>query len=131
MFYRVNFIIKECLLMSLHINGLSKHFEQSGSPPAVVLQDIQLTIHEGQFVSLLGPSGCGKSTLLSIIAGLQKPTTGDLYLGEEKITKPSTDKKSTRLNSSHVASSYAVFCLKKKRSAMDILTSQCWRRPGP
>jgi len=78
--------------MSLHINGLSKHFEQSGSSPAVVLHDIQLTIPEGQFVSLLGPSGCGKSTLLSIIAGLQKPTTGDLYLGEEKITKPSTDK---------------------------------------
>src|SRR5690625_7990590 len=78
--------------MSLHISGLSKHFEQNGGPPAVVLQDIQLTIPEGQFVSLLGPSGCGKSTLLSIIAGLQKPTTGELYLGDEKITKPSTDK---------------------------------------
>lgn len=78
--------------MKLLINGISKEFEQKNGSPAVVLQDIQLTIPEGQFVSLLGPSGCGKSTLLSIIAGLNKPTSGSLFLGEEKITKPSPDK---------------------------------------
>ncbi|WP_026693583.1 ABC transporter ATP-binding protein [Peribacillus kribbensis] len=44
------------------------------------LQDIQLEIEEGQFVSFLGPSGCGKSTLLSIIAGLLKPTNGEILL---------------------------------------------------
>src|SRR5699024_7403735 len=79
-------------MMELHIDGVSKQFLQKNSPPAVVLEDIQLTIPEGQFVSLLGPSGCGKSTLLSIIAGLKKPTAGSLYLGEQRITKPDSDK---------------------------------------
>src|SRR5699024_12413398 len=78
--------------MELCIDGVSKHFPQKDSPPAVVLQDIQLTIPEGQFVSLLGPSGCGKSTLLSILAGLKKPTTGKMYLGDQPITNPNPDK---------------------------------------
>lgn len=42
------------------------------------LKDIELEIHQGEFVSFLGPSGCGKSTLLSIIAGLLKPTFGEV-----------------------------------------------------
>ena len=47
------------------------------------VQDINFTIHEGEFVCLLGPSGCGKSTLLRIITGLQRPTEGRvLYRGE-------------------------------------------------
>jgi NitT/TauT family transport system ATP-binding protein len=49
----------------------------------VALQDVNLSIHEGEFVALLGPSGCGKSTLLRIITGLQQPTEGrPLYRGE-------------------------------------------------
>lgn len=78
--------------MDLHVEGISKQFHQKDSSPTIVLRDIQLTIPRGQFVSLLGPSGCGKSTLLSIIAGLQKPTTGTLYLGTEKIINPSPEK---------------------------------------
>lgn len=48
----------------------------------IALQDFNLTIGEGQFVSLLGPSGCGKSTVLRIIAGLGKMSTGNLYWGD-------------------------------------------------
>ena len=40
------------------------------------MQDVNLTIFEGEFVALLGPSGCGKSTLLRIITGLQRPSEG-------------------------------------------------------
>lgn len=45
-----------------------------------VLEDISITIEEGEFISFLGPSGCGKTTLLSIIAGLLDPTGGDVKL---------------------------------------------------
>ena len=46
--------------------------------------DINFSVEQGEFVSLIGPSGCGKSTLLSIIAGLEEKTTGNLYIdGEE------------------------------------------------
>jgi NitT/TauT family transport system ATP-binding protein len=49
----------------------------------VALQDVNVSIQEGEFVALLGPSGCGKSTLLRIITGLQRPTEGRLlYRGE-------------------------------------------------
>src|SRR5690625_355346 len=119
--------------MSLSIKGLTKQFTQKNNTPVTVLDQIELTIEKGEFVSLLGPSGCGKSTLLSLIAGLQQPTKGTIQLGETLVKKPSPDKgvvfqeaalfpwlnvwekdrKSTRLNSSHVAISYAVFCLKK------------------
>ncbi|TQS75622.1 ABC transporter ATP-binding protein [Ornithinibacillus gellani] len=78
--------------MTLTIDGVSKQFNQTGKTPAIVLKDIDLTIPNGQFVSLLGPSGCGKSTLLSILAGLQKPTSGKIFLDDVRITTPSPDK---------------------------------------
>ena len=47
----------------------------------VVSKDINLDIHEGEFVVFVGPSGCGKSTLLRMIAGLETITSGDLFIG--------------------------------------------------
>lgn len=51
-----------------------------------VLQDINLEIREGEFVSFIGPSGCGKTTLLSIIAGLFSSTEGKVYIDGEEIS---------------------------------------------
>jgi NitT/TauT family transport system ATP-binding protein len=49
----------------------------------VALQDVSLTVHDGEFIALLGPSGCGKSTLLRLITGLQRPTAGQVrYRGQ-------------------------------------------------
>jgi len=78
--------------MSLSIKGLTKQFTQKNNTPVTVLDQIELTIEKGEFVSLLGPSGCGKSTLLSLIAGLQQPTKGTIQLGETLVKKPSPDK---------------------------------------
>ncbi|ASR36320.1 nitrate ABC transporter ATP-binding protein [Prauserella marina] len=69
------------------IEGVSKTFDGSSSPVRA-LDDIRLTVEEGEFVVLLGRSGCGKSTLLEIMAGLQNPTSGTVHLGQELITEP-------------------------------------------
>src|SRR3954466_4233418 len=45
-----------------------------------VLQDVSFELERGKFYTLLGPSGCGKTTILRIIAGFEKPTTGDIYM---------------------------------------------------
>ncbi|ETJ25439.1 MAG: Maltose operon protein B, partial [Escherichia coli DORA_A_5_14_21] len=51
----------------------------------VVSKDINLDIHEGEFVVFVGPSGCGKSTLLRMISGLETITSGDLFIGEKRM----------------------------------------------
>ena len=63
----------------VRVEGVSKHLRQHGQQFAV-LQDVDLYANAGEFISLIGPSGCGKSTLLNIIAGLDQPSSGTLYL---------------------------------------------------
>ena len=52
----------------------------------LILNNVNVDINQGDFVSILGPSGSGKTTLLSILAGLEKPTKGQVYLGDTEIT---------------------------------------------
>src|SRR5690606_18885251 len=55
------------------------------------IEKIDLDVYEGEIISIVGPSGCGKSTLLSIIAGLIKPSRGEVILSGKKVEKPSKD----------------------------------------
>jgi putative ABC transport system ATP-binding protein len=63
----------------------------SGSEDLTILHAVTLTIPRGQFVSIIGPSGSGKSTMLGLIAGLDNPTTGDILLDGQNITKMGED----------------------------------------
>lgn len=55
-----------------------------------MLKDINLTLTENQFVSLIGPSGCGKSTILRILVGLEKDYTGDIFVSDRKLSNTSS-----------------------------------------
>ena len=60
--------------------------------PYTVLDGVNLTIHEGEFICLIGHSGCGKSTLLNMVAGFNKPTQGEVRLQTKRITQPGPDR---------------------------------------
>ncbi|MDX1976167.1 MAG: ABC transporter ATP-binding protein [Pseudanabaenaceae cyanobacterium bins.68] len=67
-------------MAAVRLAGICKYF---GTTP--VLQDINLTISDREFMVLVGPSGCGKSTLLRLIAGLEQPSQGQIYLDQRQI----------------------------------------------
>jgi nitrate/nitrite transport system ATP-binding protein len=56
------------------------------------LKNINLSIKEGEFISIIGHSGCGKSTVLNLIAGLLQPTTGNLFCAGREISKPGPER---------------------------------------
>jgi NitT/TauT family transport system ATP-binding protein len=55
------------------------------------IKDISFSVNQGEFVSIVGPSGCGKTTILSMIAGLLKPTFGEILIENEKVSKITTN----------------------------------------
>ena len=70
----------------LQVKGISLSFPAPRSGRVAVLRDVDLSVREGEFCSIVGPSGCGKSTLLSVIAGLVKPDAGTCELDGKPIT---------------------------------------------
>jgi len=77
--------------MKLELRSVTKTFK-SRRGDTRALQDITLDVASGEFVCLLGPSGCGKSTLLNIVAGLEKPDTGDVLMDGQPVTEPGRDR---------------------------------------
>ena len=75
----------------LEIWQLQKSFP-TPSGPLVVVEDFNLNLEQGEFVSLIGHSGCGKSTVLSIVAGLTPASKGTVVLGDREVTGPGPDR---------------------------------------
>jgi ABC-type nitrate/sulfonate/bicarbonate transport system ATPase subunit len=79
---------------ALRVRGISKSFPAPGniSRQNLALDTLSLSVTAGEFISIIGPSGCGKSTLLRLIAGLDFPDAGELWVGDDPITGPSAER---------------------------------------
>ncbi|MDR1319168.1 MAG: ABC transporter ATP-binding protein [Treponema sp.] len=90
--------------MEIKIEGVGKYFGKTE-----VLRNISLDISGGQFVSLLGPSGCGKTTLLRIIAGFERPGTGQVYFDGVVVSGGTENLPPEKRNFSMVFQSFALW----------------------
>ena len=82
--------------MKVVLEHLTKVFPARGKgakADVVAVSDFCFEIPDGQLIGLLGPSGCGKSTTLNLLCGLQKPTSGRIYFGEEDVTALPAEKR--------------------------------------
>jgi nitrate ABC transporter ATP-binding subunit len=75
----------------LVVDGVSKVYPTQNGP-YTVLDDVNLTVYEGEFICLIGHSGCGKTTLLDTVSGFRKPSEGEVRLQGRRITKPGPDR---------------------------------------
>lgn len=87
-------------MVKIILENLSKHF---GKVKAV--DNINLKIKKGEFLSLLGPSGCGKTTTLRLISGLETPTSGEVYFDDKRVTNLPPAKRNVAM----VFQSYAIY----------------------
>jgi len=69
-------------MVAITVNHLTKHFDQK-----VAVDDISFQLTEREFLVLVGPSGCGKTTTLRMLAGLEPPTSGEIYFGERLVNE--------------------------------------------
>ena len=80
--------------MKVTLENLTKIFpsrDKKAGKEVVAVNDFTFEIPDGKLIGLLGPSGCGKSTTLYMISGLQKPTSGKIYFGDDDVTELSTE----------------------------------------
>jgi sulfonate transport system ATP-binding protein len=74
--------------MKLQVIGITKDFNREKGDGLKILEDINLEVGACEIVAILGPSGCGKTTLLRIIAGLERPTAGEVLLDKMRVERP-------------------------------------------
>lgn len=73
-------------------SSISKVWGWNTADEVLTLDDINFTVRSGEFVVIIGPSGCGKSTLLSMLAGLEKPTSGVITHNGQPVSEPHPDR---------------------------------------
>jgi NitT/TauT family transport system ATP-binding protein len=79
-------------MTKLQIDNVVLRFEQKNAPAVIALDGISLDVNEQEFAVIVGPSGCGKSSLLRLVAGLNTPTAGAIYLDGKRVTRPGKER---------------------------------------
>ena len=87
-------------MTTLRLAGLTRHFDGT-----LAVDNVDLDVADGEFLTLLGPSGCGKTTTLRMIAGFITPDAGDIWFGDRLVTEVPPHKRNTAM----VFQSYALF----------------------
>ncbi|MBQ1945329.1 MAG: ABC transporter ATP-binding protein, partial [Clostridia bacterium] len=94
--------------MKIVLKNLTKIFpsrSKKAGEEVIAVNNFDFTIPDGKLIGLLGPSGCGKSTTLYMISGLQKPTSGQIFFGDDDVTELSTENRGIGL----VFQNYALY----------------------
>ena len=94
--------------MNVTLQNLTKIYPARGkkqAPDVIAVNDFTFQIPDGKLIGLLGPSGCGKSTTLHLLSGLQKPTSGKIFFGDEDVTDMPPEKRGVGL----VFQNYALY----------------------
>lgn len=91
-------------MASVTLQGISKAFGEH-----VVLKEFHQVFQDGEFITLLGPSGCGKTTMLRMIAGFEKPTTGEIKIGDKVVSSDKVFLPPEKRGIGMVFQSYAVW----------------------
>jgi len=99
---------------------LRKTYESEGVPVRA-LRGVDMTIAPAEFVAVMGPSGCGKSTLLNLIAGLDKPTDGEIWLADNTLSDKD-ENQLARLRRKHIGIVFQFFNLLEGMSVLENVT---------
>src|SRR5437879_13404858 len=99
------------------VDGVHRFF-QRGSEQIDVLNDLSLEVPEGEFLALMGPSGSGKTTLLNLIAGLDQPSAGEIWVGEHLISQMS-EAQLARWRTRHVGFAFQFYHCRPVRTATE------------
>jgi putative ABC transport system ATP-binding protein len=99
---------------------LRKTYESEGVPVRA-LRGVDMTIEPGEFVAVMGPSGCGKSTLLNLIAGLDKPSDGEIWLADTTLSDKD-ENQLARLRRKHIGIVFQFFNLLEGMSVLENVT---------
>lgn len=102
------------ILQASHIHKQVK----SGENTLTILQDINLSIKAGESAAILGASGSGKTTLLTLLAGLDLPSSGDIYLNQQCISRLSEEERAV-LRANHIGFVFQSFLLLPTLSALE------------
>ena len=100
----------------IDLRNINKTY-RNGDQDLKVLKNINLTVEEGEFVAIMGPSGSGKSTLMNIIGMLDRPTTGEYFLGNEDVANLG-DKKLAKVRNNQIGFVFQQFFLLSKLNAL-------------